>query len=493
MTFKKTSVIVKLLIGLIALEGMLCQGLNTYKIAFGSCFKHPRFSKDHNPVVFHSITSLKPDTFVWLGDFAYLDNSIFKGGGPNNSTEMQRRFDASYNDPGYTKLRESKTDIIGIWDDHDSGLNDGDKTNPVKEEVRQMFLDALDVPSDSPRRSNPNGMYFSQYLSNKKIKLILLDTRYSSDGNRLKDILFVPDQERSNIGETQAKWLKDEVENSEAEYTIIGAGITMIAEDHFGEKLFPKTKRYITTLRNPKTRIFLISGDVHYAEFMEDPCTKHIQGYPIREFTSSGLSHGLGHHKPLKYIIKHLHLLITPSTYNYQPENDDDDDTLYRYYRNNFGMMEFSFGKKQNQKWVKWSIHNEKGKVKKQTQMYAHELQNDDFKPDQAAFLECQKKRGHFWKRRIKTIIMRTVTLENPILFFLIVFFGIIALSFFTLIYVLCCRKKATGSISESELSPKKKMMKKEIKKSMDEIRGEINAIQMLTKDSNLRDRGKNQ
>ena len=43
---------------------------------------------------------------------------------------------------------------------------------------------------------------------------------------------------------------------------------------------------------NNKTKILILSGDVHYAEFLEDKCTHYIHGYNICEFVSSGLTHG---------------------------------------------------------------------------------------------------------------------------------------------------------------------------------------------------------
>jgi hypothetical protein len=45
-----------------------------------------------------------------------------------------------------------------------------------------MFLDAMDEPKDSKRRSQDGGMYTSFFLdSEKKIKMILLDNRYQND------------------------------------------------------------------------------------------------------------------------------------------------------------------------------------------------------------------------------------------------------------------------------------------------------------------------
>lgn len=76
----------------------------------------------------------------------------------------------------------SDTKIYGIWDDHDSGINDSGKHNPQKEIIRQMWLDVFDEPKDSKRRTQAGGMYASYYLDNdKKVKLILLDNRYDND------------------------------------------------------------------------------------------------------------------------------------------------------------------------------------------------------------------------------------------------------------------------------------------------------------------------
>jgi hypothetical protein len=43
-------------------------------------------------------------------------------------------------------LRESDIKIYGVWDDHDSGINDSGKHNELKEELRQMWLDLFDEP-----------------------------------------------------------------------------------------------------------------------------------------------------------------------------------------------------------------------------------------------------------------------------------------------------------------------------------------------------------
>jgi len=74
--------------------------------------------------------------------------------------------------PDYKELR-NKIPIIGIWDDHDYGRvclllhlsilkhitfftigrNDGCKIYPYRKESKQLFLDFLEEPKDTPRRT----------------------------------------------------------------------------------------------------------------------------------------------------------------------------------------------------------------------------------------------------------------------------------------------------------------------------------------------------
>ena len=57
-------------------------------------------------------------------------------------------------------MKSSGTQIIGIWDDHDYGINNGDKTYYNKKLTRELFLDFVEEPKDSPRRIDVNeGIY----------------------------------------------------------------------------------------------------------------------------------------------------------------------------------------------------------------------------------------------------------------------------------------------------------------------------------------------
>ena len=53
-------------------------------------------------------------------------------------------------------MKQLGTKIIGTWDDHDYGINDGHSDFIFKHETREMFLDFIDEPIDSPRRLDKN-------------------------------------------------------------------------------------------------------------------------------------------------------------------------------------------------------------------------------------------------------------------------------------------------------------------------------------------------
>ena len=95
---------------------------------------------------------------------------------------MFRSLKKSY---AYEKLLNS-TAVVGIWDDHDYGLNDGDKNFVHKEESKDIWLEFIGEPADSIRRKR-SGIYTSYTLGpkDKQVKLILLDNRSFRDPKRI--------------------------------------------------------------------------------------------------------------------------------------------------------------------------------------------------------------------------------------------------------------------------------------------------------------------
>ena len=241
------------------------------RIAFGSCN-----NEDLEQPHWEHIMSQNPDLWIWMGDNIYADTE--------DTLVLKGCWDKQMSNPGYAKLVKT-VPVIGTWDDHDYGQNNVGKDNPIKKASQCMFLDFVGEPKDSPRRKQ-EGVYTSYTYGpeGKKVKVVLLDTRYNRDDYSRKGDL---------LGDEQWKWLENELNTSTAQINIIGTSIQFIPNRALYElwRRFPESKKRLDTLivSSKASGVLFISGDVHHSEFLKD----EIKGreYPIYEFTSSGLTH----------------------------------------------------------------------------------------------------------------------------------------------------------------------------------------------------------
>ena len=94
----------------------------------------------------------------------------------DNSRDLDyvlERFNQTYNDKckiqtitlDYQKVRE-QIPVIGVWDDHDYGLNDGGGDFNRKHLFRDIFLNFIEEPANTQRRlDTQNGIYQSKINS----------------------------------------------------------------------------------------------------------------------------------------------------------------------------------------------------------------------------------------------------------------------------------------------------------------------------------------
>jgi len=157
-----------------------------------------------------------------------------------------------------------------------------------------MWLDFIDEPQDSPRRTR-NGIYESYYIGESKtVKVILLDNRFNRDTRPLFGFWW--DEDHDMLGEEQWLWLAEELKNNKAKYILIGNGSQLLPDDRFIPEYWFKSSRdrLLGMLKQYKVSgTILLSGDVHWAEIMSYPCWKRDVGHPLYEVTSSGFTHNL--------------------------------------------------------------------------------------------------------------------------------------------------------------------------------------------------------
>jgi len=155
------------------------------------------------------------------------------------------------------------------------------------------MLDFYRVPLSDPRRSR-QGVYGYKDLAGGLVRVILLDNRYHRDSYALRE-------NGDMLGETQWSWLKETLDSSTAQFNIIGNGLQILPNHFlrttFGENWnrFPssRAKLFRTIAQSPAGGVFLLSGDVHFAEFMAANCSCATPPFEwtLAEFTSSGLTH----------------------------------------------------------------------------------------------------------------------------------------------------------------------------------------------------------
>ena len=256
-----------------------------FVIAFGSC---------NNQVLpntfWKEIEKNNPALWIWGGDVIYSDTE--------DMNYLEENYLKQKNNAEYASFAKN-IEILATWDDHDYGVNDGGTEYPKKAEAQQLFLDFIGVAKNDERRTQ-EGVYFAKdyTINNETVKVIILDTRYfrtaltedTESKKRYKPNTF---GNGTMLGETQWKWLENQLKNSNASFTIIMSSIQFLSAEHGFETWgnmpheIEKLENLLVTT-NTKNAIIL-SGDRHISEFSK----KEINGlnYPLIDFTSSGMTH----------------------------------------------------------------------------------------------------------------------------------------------------------------------------------------------------------
>lgn len=267
------------------------------RIAFGSCSAQYMNSFE----IYSRILELNPDLYIAGGDNIYGDFFALAPG-------TKEYIDICYNQlahKGYfMNFRAKIPEILPIWDDHDTGENDGTSNNPVKGIAKAAFFKFWNIPADAPRANRPDGaIYDAVYYGDDahKVQIILLDLRWNHTpyktagaGAALSgyDTMMSPDA--TILGATQWAWLEGELKKP-AKVRIIMSSLQFNSNYDGGENwaVLPleKQKMYDLIKSTQANGVFFLSGDVHFAELTK---TQPADMYPIYDVTSSGLTHHEG-------------------------------------------------------------------------------------------------------------------------------------------------------------------------------------------------------
>ena len=256
------------------------QDKSLHRMAFGSCNR-----QDAPQPLWKPILADRPDLWIWMGDNIYGDSPVMD---TLRAKYIRQNAVVDY------QLMKASTPIIGVWDDHDYGINDGGKHFVQKKDSRNLMFDFLDVPANSPDRQREGGYSAHTFgEGEQQVKVILLDARYFRDSLVRVDRVYQINSTGQILGDAQWKWLENELKTSIARVNFIVSGIQFLPTEHAYEKWanFPQEREKLleviasSGVQNP----ILMSGDRHIAEIMKLVDSRFPKG--LYEVTASGLTH----------------------------------------------------------------------------------------------------------------------------------------------------------------------------------------------------------
>jgi alkaline phosphatase D len=268
-----------------------------FVLSFGSCNNQTIPNK-----MWQEIVKNRPDVWVWGGDVIYSDT--------HDMRFLKQNYSKQKNDTAYQTFLK-KVPVIGTWDDHDYGKNDGGNEYPEKDRSKDLFLNFMDAPANDLRRTR-GGVYYSKTynVKNKSIKVIVLDTRYfrsplTKDPTGKKRYIPNTDPNSTMLGEAQWTWLKQELDSSKADFNILESSIQVLSYEH-GFETWGNMPNEVAKLKkiiaDSKAKgVIILSGDRHIAEISQTEVPG--MNYPLIDITSSGLTHSYSNYsgEPNKY------------------------------------------------------------------------------------------------------------------------------------------------------------------------------------------------
>ena len=244
-----------------------------FRVVFGSC---SRVQVDPVQPIFDAVRRAEPDLFFWLGDHVYGDTLE-----PAVLAEEYRR---QRNVPALEPLLASVPQLA-TWDDHDFGINNSDRTNPMRDAALRVFRQYWANPASG--LDGVPGVFFR--FSYGGVDFFFLDGRYHRDPNTGPD-----GPSKTMLGAEQRRWLEDALRSSRAALKLIVSGSGWSTGDG------PQGDTWAAFLHERNALfdfirdagiggVVLLSGDTHAGELNCIPWSER-GGYDLYDLGSSPLA-----------------------------------------------------------------------------------------------------------------------------------------------------------------------------------------------------------
>ncbi len=234
----------------------------TFKVATGSCayvnedpYDRPGKPYGGDYQIFTSIHQQRPDAMLWLGDNTYLREVDWF-----SRTGFIHRYTHTRSLPELQPLLAS-THHYAIWDDHDFGPNDSDRSFIHKDMATEVFSSFWANPKVG--LSGQGGC--TSYFQWADIDFFLLDDRYFRTPNSRKT------GDQTILGEAQIAWLMDALASSTAPFKIVAVGGQVLTsfEGHETYAFIAPAERQLILEKIEQEgikNVVFLTGDRHHTE-----------------------------------------------------------------------------------------------------------------------------------------------------------------------------------------------------------------------------------
>ena len=261
-----------------------------FRVYMGSCAYTEAYTRGGNPYganhhIFDTMAGSMaqdplPHFMLWLGDNLYLR-------GPSTTFGAV----AEYSSPAHMELRYkdvrsqlqlrklfAATHHYAIWDDHDYGANNDDKSFALKDASLRLFraywpnppMGSAELPGTWCRFVHQDAEFF------------LLDNRFNRDPEKA-----APDPAKAMFGRAQMAWLKKGLAESKARFKLVAAGTQFLSEAKNGEESgwhsYPGERDdFLGWLEaNPVPGLVLLSGDRHNTQLFRQGAVCEFSCSPL--------------------------------------------------------------------------------------------------------------------------------------------------------------------------------------------------------------------
>jgi phosphodiesterase/alkaline phosphatase D-like protein len=224
-------------------------GPMSFRLAAASCA-----STGSRSGVFLAIDRLEPDMFIHMGDLHY----------ENIAQPLVSRFLRAYDDvfsSGPQAALYRHVPIAYVWDDHDYGPNDSDRTSPSRAASQAAYRAAVPhypLASDGP---------IHQAFTIGRVRIILTDVRSERSPVRDRD-----DGGKTLLGQEQRAWLLEQLADASSFPLVVWVNtVPWITREGSASDGWQPYARERTVIANAiarlglARRLVMLSGDAHMA------------------------------------------------------------------------------------------------------------------------------------------------------------------------------------------------------------------------------------